>query len=126
MDESLERFVVEPPGKDAPKDAIFKLQARKSLWIHRRNWVDGPFPSNIVLNLKKSNKLRTPLVQRLNRAQKQIQRKHWSLKTAHDISRFSDEVHWIYILKNELANETVCFEFQRAIVLTIPYVRSRS
>ena len=124
-EESLERFVVEAPDKEAPKDAIFKLTARKSLWIQRQNWTDGSFPSDIVINLKKTNKHRTPLVHRLNRAQKQIQRKHWNTKPK-DRSAFSEEFHWIYIKKNELLNETVCFEFRRAIFLTKQLSRSLS
>ena len=111
MEESLERFVVEAPDKEAPKDAIFKLTARKSLWIKRQNWADDSFPSDIVINLKKGNKRRSPLVQRLIRAHKKLYRKYYGIKpdSTKDRSSFCQELFWIYIKKNELSNETVRF-----------------
>ena len=104
-----DRFDVVPPGsEDFTKGAngrkvVLALRAPVRLWIQQFDWVNGPFPSDISINLRARIKGRTGIIQRIEYHRKQQKARCKSTNR----KKLLLETLTIPVFEGELSNEEV-------------------
>ena len=100
-----DRFEVVSADCVTNQTAVLALRAPKRLWLKDFDWVKGPYPSDIKINLCAKNQIRTPLVQRLKYHRKQ-QKRQLPGAYRYDALRLA-QIWTIAVFEEELSNEKV-------------------